>query len=188
MLATNDFKKGLKILLDNEPYTIVDFQHIKPGKGNQFTRTKLKHLVTGQNLERTIKSGEKFGVPDVAYVDMAFLYKDDNGFNFMNNENYEQLCLSDEVVGDNYKYMIENMEVKVCLLDDRAVGIELPITVQLKVAQTDPGFKGNTVSNTTKPATLETGYVVQVPLHTNEGDTLKIDTRSGEYMERISLK
>ena len=188
MVATSDFKKGLKIVVDNEPYIIVDFQHIKPGKGNQFTRTKLKHLVTGQNLERTIKSGEKFDTPDVAYVDMAFLYKDDNGYNFMNNENYEQLCLSDEVVGDGHKYMTENMEVKVCLLDDRAVGIELPITVQLKVTQTDPGFKGNTVSNTTKPATLETGHVVQVPLHTNEGDVLKIDTRSGEYMERVSLK
>ena len=106
MHSTSDFKKGLKILIDADPYVIVDFQHIKPGKGNQFTRTKLRHLVTGQNLERTIKSGEKFGVPDVEYVDMNFLYKDDTGYNFMNNDNYEQLCLNEEVVGDAKKLSI----------------------------------------------------------------------------------
>ena len=186
MYSVSDFKKGLKVLLDNEPYSITDFQHVKPGKGNAFTRTKLKHLITGQNLEKTFKSGEKFGVPDVEYKDMAFLYEDESGFNFMNQTNYEQLSLSHELIGDDKNYLIENMEAKICFLDGRAVGIELPNTVVLKVAQTDPGFKGNTVSNTFKPATMETGLVVQVPLHINEGDHLKISTVTGEYSERVN--
>ncbi len=188
MHATSDFKKGLKLLIDGEPYTIVDFQHVKPGKGNQFTRTKLKNLITGSNLERTFKSGEKFGVPDVVYKDMGFLYKDDNGFNFMDQTSFEQLSLSEELLGEDANFLVENMEVKVCLFNDRAVGIELPKSVVLKVAQTDPGFKGNTVSNTFKPATMETGYVVQVPLHINEGDLLKINTTDGTYVERVSQK
>ena len=187
MYATSDFKKGLKILVDGEPYNIVDFQHIKPGKGNAFTRTKMKNLVTGNNLERTFKSGDKFQIPDVIYADMDFLYTDDSGYHFMNQENYEQLQLNEEVVGEGKNYLIEGQKVNVCLFNDRAVGIELPNSVNLKVANTDPGLKGNTVTNTYKPATLETGYVVQVPLHTNEGDVLKIDTRTGDYMERVSI-
>lgn len=186
MYSTSDFKKGLKVLLDNEPYSITDFQHVKPGKGNQFTRTKLKHLVTGQNLEKTFKSGEKFGVPDVEYKDMSFLYEDDNGFNFMDQSSYEQLCLSHDLIADDKNYLIENMEIKICLFNGRAVGIELPNSVVLAVKQTDPGFKGNTVSNTFKPATMETGLVVQVPLHINEGDKLKINTVTGEYSERVN--
>lgn len=187
MYSTSDFKKGLKILIENEPYAVVDFQHVKPGKGNQFSRTKLKHLINGSNLERTFKSGEKFGVPDVSYRDMNFLYKDDNGFNFMDQANYEQLSLNPDLVGDMANYLIENLEVKVCFFNDRAVGIEVPKSVSLKVTQTDPGFKGNTVTNTYKPATLETGYVVQVPLHINEGDVLKINTTEGVYVERVSI-
>lgn len=187
MYDTSDFKKGLKVLIESEPYTIVDFQHVKPGKGNQFTRTKLKNLITGTNLERTFKSGEKFGVPDVMYRDMSFLYKDDHGFNFMDKSNYEQLTLSTELVSDSANYLVENLEVKICFFNDRAVGIEVPKSVNLKVTQTDPGFKGNTVTNTTKPATLETGYVVQVPLHINIGDTLKINTIDGIYVERAAI-
>lgn len=188
MISTSDFKKGLKLLLDGEPYSIVDFQHVKPGKGNQFTRTKLKHLISGSNLEKTIKSGEKFEVADVSYKDMTYLYKDENGFNFMDQTNYEQLTLDPDLVGDSANYMIDNMEVKICFFNDRAVGIELAKSVNLTVAQTDPGFKGNTVTNTYKPATLETGYVVQVPLHINEGDLLKINTVDGTYVERVNLK
>ncbi|MCB0412598.1 MAG: elongation factor P [Bdellovibrionales bacterium] len=188
MHSTSDFKKGLKLLIDGEPYTIVDFQHVKPGKGNQFTRTKLKNLLTGSNLERTFKSGEKFEVPDVVYREMSFLYKDESGFNFMDQSNYEQLALNDDIVGDGVNYLTENLEVKVCLFNDRAVGIELPKTVNLKVTDTDPGFKGNTVSGGSKPATLETGFVVQVPLHIAEGDLLKISTTDGTYSERVSQK
>ncbi len=186
MHNTSDFKKGLKLLIDNEPYTIVDFQLVKPGKGNQFVRTKLRNLVTGSNLDRTFKSGEKFGVPDVEYSDMSFLYKDDSGFNFMNQTNYEQICINDDIIGQQVNYLTENMTVKICLFNERAVSIELPNSVELKVTQTDPGFKGNTVSNTFKPATLETGAVVQVPLHIKEGDLLKINTDSCEYIERIN--
>lgn len=186
MYSTSDFKKGLKILIENEPYSVTDFQHVKPGKGNQFTRTKLKHLVTGSNLEKTFKSGEKFGVADVEYKDMSFLYVDDNGFNFMDQASFEQLCLSHELVNNDKFYLIENMPIKICLFNGRAVGIELPSSVVLKVAQTDPGFKGNTVSNTFKPATMETGLVVQVPLHIAEGDRLKISTSTGEYSERVN--
>lgn len=187
MHSTSDFKKGLKILIDNDPYTIVDFQHVKPGKGNQFTRTKLKNLLNGSNLERTFKSGEKFGVPDVMYRDMGYLYRDDNGFNFMDKTSYDQLTLSPEVIGDAANYLIENLEVKICFFNERAVGVEVPKSVNLKVTQTDPGFKGNTVTGTTKPATLETGHVVHVPLHIKEGDILKVNTVDGTYVERASI-
>jgi elongation factor P len=188
MYDLSDFKKGLKILIENEPYSVVDFQHVKPGKGNQFTRTKLKHLINGSNLERTFKSGEKFGVPDVAFKDMDYLYKDENGFNFMDQSSYEQIALDADFLGDAANYLTENLQVKVVFFNERAVGVELPKSVVLRVAQTDPGFKGNTVVNTYKPATLETGYVVQVPLHIAEGDTLKINTTDGTYVERVNLK
>lgn len=188
MYETSDFRKGLHVLIDGQPFTITDFQHVKPGKGNQFTRTKLRNLLTGQNLERTIKSGEKFGVPDVIFKDMDFLYKDDSGYVFMDQVDYNQVSLSPDVMSENKNYMIDNMKVKVCFFNDRAVGVELPVSVNLKVTATDPGFKGNTVTGTFKPATLETGLIVQVPLHTNVGDVLKIDTRTGEYKERVSYK
>jgi len=186
MHSTSDFRKGLKILLDGEPYSIVDFQHHKPGKGNAVTRTKMKHLISGQNLEKSFKSGEKFPIPDVEYNEMKFLYSDESGFHFMNQENYEQLDMDPSLVGDAKFFIKEDLEVKVCFFNERAVGLEVPKTVSLKVAQTDPGLKGNTVSNTTKPATLETGLIVQVPLHINEGDLLKINTEESCYIERIN--
>jgi elongation factor P len=188
MHETSDFRKGLHILIDGFPYVIVDFQHVKPGKGNQFTRTKLRNLVTGQNLERTIKSGEKFPSADVEFKDMTYLYKDDSGFVFMDPVNYEQVALNDEVVAEGVNYLLENTQVKVCFFNDRAVGLEFPSSVNLKVVKTEPGFKGNTVTGTYKAATLETGLVVQVPLHTNEGDLLKVDTRTGEYKERVNIR
>jgi elongation factor P len=184
----SDFKKGLKILIDGQPYSVVDFQHVKPGKGNQFTRTKLKNLLNGSNLERTFKSGEKFEIPDVAFKDMDFLYKDEAGFNFMDQSSYEQVSLDPGLVGESANYLTENLPVKVVFFNDRAVGIEVPKSVTLKVTKTDPGFKGNTVTNTYKPATLETGYVVQVPLHIGEGDFLKINTTDGNYVERVNQK
>jgi len=188
MYDLSEFKKGLKILIDGQPYSVIDFQHVKPGKGNQFTRTKLKHLITGSNLERTFKSGEKFAIPDVAFKDMAFLYKDDNGFAFMDQSSYEQVSLNSDLVGDGANYLTENLEVKVVFFNDRAVQVELPNSVVLKVTQTDPGFKGNTVNNTYKAATMETGYVAQVPLHIAEGDMLKINTEDGAYVERVNQK
>ncbi len=185
MYSTSDFKKNLKVLIDGDPYAIVDFQHVKPGKGNQFTRTKLKNILTGSNLERTFKSGEKFEVPDIEFRDVTYIYADDN-YNFMDQKNFEQFQLSAEVLGDTKLYLKENMEVNMILFNGRAISIELPNHVVLKIQQTDPGLKGNTVSNTTKPATLESGAVVQVPLHINEGDLIKVDTTEGSYIERVS--
>lgn len=188
MIDLSDFKKGLKILIDGEPWSVVDFQHVKPGKGNQFTRTKLKHLINGANLERTFKSGEKFPEPDVAFKDMDYLYKDESGYAFMDQTSYEQITLDADFLGDAANYLTENLKVKVVFFNDRAVGIEVPKSVNLRVAKTDPGHKGNTVTNTYKPATLETGFIVQVPLHINEGDLLKINTTDGAYVERVNLK
>lgn len=186
MVSTSDFKKGLKILVDDEPYSIIDFQHYKPGKGNQITRTKLRHLITGGNLERTIKSGEKFKVPDVQYGEMDYLYADDTGFHFMDPDSYEQIALSEDVLGDQSLYLTEGMKIKICFYNERAVAIELPQSVVLAVEHTEPGFKGNTVTGGTKPATMQTGLKVNVPLHINIGDTLKINTTTGDYLERVS--
>ncbi len=186
MYETSDFKKGLKILIEDQPYVVVDFQHVKPGKGNQFTRTKLKNIITGTNLERTFKSGEKFGVPDVMAKKVSFLYRDESGCHFMDRSNFEQIDLNDEDVGDKIHYLVEELDVDLVLFNDRAIGIEIPNTVILKVKETGPAFKGNTVTGATKPAIMDSGLTVQVPLHINEGDLLKIDTRTGEYLERAN--
>ncbi len=188
MYELSDFKKGLKILMEGQPFTVVDFQHVKPGKGNQFTRTKLKNLLTGQNREMTFKQGEKFEVPNVETKDMTFLYKDDNGFNFMDQTTYEQVLMTTGDVGEQSNFLTENLKVTLLFFNDRPVGIDFPKTVNLKVAQTDPGIKGDRVTGATKPATMESGLVVQVPLHINEGDLLKIDTETGEYSERVTQK
>jgi len=188
MYETADFRKNLKIMVEGQPYVIVDFQHVKPGKGNQFSRTKLRNLLTGQNLERTFKSGEKFEVPNVENIEMTYLYKDDNGFNFMNQSNYEQMSMMEHEIGDAKDFLTENLAVFITLYNDKAVNVEVPKAVNLKVAFTEPGIKGDRVSGATKPATLETGFVVNVPLHINEGDLLRIDTTSGEYVERVNQK
>ena len=185
MVSTNNFKKGLKILVKGEPYNIIDFQHVKPGKGNQFTRTKLKHLVTGSYIDLTIRSGEKFQVPDVLYQDMSFLYKDNNYFYFMDSSSYEQVTISEKFIGELVNFLTENILIKVCLFNGQAVGIELPKTVQLKITDTDPGLKGNTATSATKPATLETGLMVQVPLHLNKNDIIKVNTNDSSYIERV---
>ena len=186
MHSTSDFKKGLKVMLDGVPFSIVDFQHVKPGKGNQFTRTKLKNMITGSNLEKTFKSGEKFEVPDMMTRDCTFLYKEDSGYVFMDKENYEQHIVSQAGVGDSSNYLTENLEVTVLFFNSRVIGVDVPNSVYLKVTQTDPGVKGDRVTGATKPATLETGHTVNVPLHITEGDTLKIDSRTGEYIERYN--
>ena len=175
-------------MVEEQPYSIVDFQHVKPGKGNQFTRTKLRNLLTGSNLERTFKSGEKFDVPDINTQDMTFLYKDESGYNFMNQTNYEQICINEDDVGDAKNYLTENLQCVVMNYNGKPIGIDCPNSVALKVVRTDPNFKGNTVSGATKPAVLETGFSVNVPMHISEGDMLKIDTRTGEYVERVNTK
>lgn len=186
MYENADFKKGLKIMVDGAPYVIVDFQHVKPGKGNQFTRTKMRNLLTGQNLERTFKSGEKFEVPNVQNVEMNYLYKDDNGYNFMNQENYEQICMTDQDIGEAKLYLTENLKVTILLYNERPVLVEVPKAVHLKVAKTEPGVKGDRVTGAVKPATMESGLVVNVPLHINEGELLRIDTAEGAYVGRVN--
>lgn len=188
MYETADFKKGLKIMVEGKPYVIVDFQHVKPGKGNQFTRTKLRNMLTAQNLEVTFKSGEKFEVPNVENKEMTFLYKDDTGYSFMDQESYEQITMTEDDLGDTKYYLTENLKVVILLYNEKAVAVDVPKAVNLKVAKSDPGIKGDRVSGATKPATMETGLVVQVPLHINEGDTLRIDTDGGNYVERVNLK
>jgi elongation factor P len=182
----SDFRKGLKVEIDGVPWVITDFQHVKPGKGNAFTRTKLKNLMTGVNLEKTFKSGEKFNVPDVMQKEMQFLYKDENGFNFMDTSNYEQIQLSPENVGDASNYLIENLTINILFFNGKAIGLDLPNSVVLKIVETDPGVRGNTVSGGSKPAKLETGATVQIPLHLKEGDTIKIDTRTHAYIEKMN--
>lgn len=186
MYETADFRKGLRMMVEGNPYVIVDFQHVKPGKGNQFSRTKLRNLLTGQNLERTFKSGEKFEVPNIEIVEMAYLYKDDNGFNFMNQTNYEQIMMMPDIVGEAANYLTENLMVQILIYNDRPVSVEVPKAVHLKVAKSDPGIKGDRVTGATKPATMETGLVINVPLHINEGEVLRVDTTTGDYVGRVN--
>jgi elongation factor P len=188
MYETSDFKKGLKIMVEGKPYVIVDFQHVKPGKGNQFTRTKMRNLLTSQNLESTFKSGEKFEIPNVETKEMSFLYKDDSGYNFMSQETFEQIAMSEEDLGESKYYLTENLKVVILFYNEKAVACDVPKAVNLKVAQTDPGIKGDRVTGATKPAVMETGLSVNVPLHINEGDVLRIDSTEGVYVERVSQK
>ena len=175
-------------MVDGSPYVVVDFQHVKPGKGNQFSRTKLRNILTGQNLERTFKSGEKFDIPNVENMEMTFLYKDENGFNFMNQTNFEQISMMEHEVGDSKNYLTENLVVVITIYNDKPVIVDVPNAVNMKVAQTDPGVKGDRVTGATKPAIMETGLKVNVPLHISEGDLLRIDTESGNYVERVNQK
>jgi elongation factor P len=185
---TSDFRKGLKILLDGDPYVIVDFQHVKPGKGNAFTRTRVKHMITGAVLDKTWKSGEKFEGADVEDCAMQYLYKDGDSYVFMDNSTYEQVHLPVESVEDVKDFMPENLTVQIMFFKERAVGVTLPNFVELQITKCDPGARGDTATNVTKPATLSTGGVVQVPLFVNEGDVIRIDTRTGSYMERVASR
>ena len=184
MYSTPDFRKGLRIELNNEPYIIVDFQHFKPGKGGAFVRTKLKNLLNGRVIDKTFRSGEKVGKPDIEEKEMQFLYKDDE-YHFMDNANYEQIALSDELIGDSKNFLQENTNVSILFYQNRPINLELPIFVELEVVEAEPGVKGDTASGASKPVTVETGAKIQVPLFIEEGDRLKIDTRTGEYIERV---
>jgi len=175
----------MKIELDGVPYTIVDFQHVKPGKGGAFVRTKLKSLLTGRVLDQTFRSGEKVKRPDLMERDMQYLYREDNSFCMMDNETYEQIMLTEDQVGEVRLYLTENLNVKILFFNQQPVAVEVPLFVELEVAQTEPGMKGDTAAGGTKPATLESGVTIQVPLFLNEGDRVKVDTRTGSYIERV---
>ncbi|MDR1395062.1 MAG: elongation factor P [Deltaproteobacteria bacterium] len=186
MLSTSDFRRGLRLTFKDEPYTIVDFLHVKPGKGGAFVRTKIKNLLNGRVLDETFRSGEKFPEPDLEEKNVEYLYFDPkDGFVFMDKSSYEQIHLSEDQVGDSRFYLTENMELYLNFFRGQPIGLDFPTTVSLQVTQSDPGVKGDTATGATKPATLSTGLVVQVPLFINEGDFLKIDTRTGAYLERI---
>ncbi len=184
-VSTAEFRKGLRIVFDGEPYTIVDFQHVKPGKGGAFVRTKLKHMRQGRVIDNTFRSGEKVELVDFEDKHMQFLYKDDR-FHFMDMETYDQVSLSEDEIGDAALYLKDNTEVEVLYIDGSPVSLELPNFIELAVARTDPGVRGDTAQGGTKPATLETGAVVQVPLFLNEGDIVKVDTRTGEFLGRVA--
>jgi len=186
MYGTNQFRNGLKIELDKEPFVIVEFQHVKPGKGGAFVRTKLKSLLTGNVLDKTFRSGEKVGKPQLEEKEMQYLYSSDNQHHFMDTETYEQLFLTEEQLGTSKNYLQENVVVKILFYNGQSIGVEVPIFVNLRITETDPGVRGDTATGGTKPAVLETGSSVQVPLFLNVGDTIKVDTRTGEYIERVS--
>ncbi|HME91364.1 MAG TPA: elongation factor P [Myxococcaceae bacterium] len=186
VIDTSEFRKGLKIEIDGEPFEIIEFQHVKPGKGSAFVRTSIRSLLSGRVLQPTFKSGDKVGRPDIEEKEMQFLYKQGEDYYFMDNRTYEQTFLTEKILGDQRYFLKENVNASILFYNGKAIGVSLPNSVDLKVAKCDPGVRGDTVSGAMKPAVLETGYQVQVPLFINEGDVLKIDTRDGKYLTRVA--
>ena len=185
MYFTADFRKGLKIEIDGEPYVIVDFQHVKPGKGGAFVRTRLKSLLSGNVVEQTFRSGDKVDKPDLEEREMQFLYETGGEYHFMDTKTFEQLFLTAEQMGESKDFLKENLVIKALFHNKRPIGVEVPMFVELKVVKSDPGMRGDTATGATKPATLESGAVIQVPLFVEEGDTLRVDTRTREYITRV---
>ncbi len=185
MYDTSEFRKGLFIQIDGVPYQIVEFQHVKPGKGNAFVRTRIRNLFNSNVIDRTLKSGEKVDEPAIENRRMQFLYRDSAGFQFMDLDSYEQMVLEETTVGDKRVYLIENLEIEVLYFQGRPITIELPNFIECRVKETEPGTKGDTASGGGKPATMTTGLVVSVPFHIKQNDLLKIDTRSAEYVEKL---
>ena len=184
-VSTTEFRNGLKIEIDGEPFVIVEFQHVKPGKGGAFVRTKFKSLKSGNVTDKTFRAGEKVDVPELEEKTMQYLYAADKDRIFMDTASYEQVSMSEKQLGESINYLKENMEIKVLYHKGAPINIEVPMFVELEIAQTDPGVKGDTASGGSKPATLETGAVVKVPLYMNEGDVIKVDTRTGTFIERV---
>ena len=184
MISAGDFRNGVTLEIEGNVYQIVEFQHVKPGKGAAFVRTKLKNIINGGVVEKTFRPTEKFPQARIERVDMQYLYSDGDLFHFMNVETYDQIALSQEDIGDALKFVKENEMVKVCSYNGNVFAVEPPLFVELEITDTEPGFKGDTAQGATKPAVVETGATVYVPLFVNQGDKIKIDTRSGEYLER----
>jgi elongation factor P len=184
LIDTSDFRNGLSIIQDNEIYTIVEFQHVKPGKGGAFVRTKLKNARTGAVIDRTFRAGEKMEQARLERRPMQYLYNQDDEYYLMDNNTFEQISVPKAAIGDPVKYLKDGMEVMVVDHDGTIIGVEVPFFVELEVAETDPGVRGDTASGGSKPATLETGAVIQVPFFVNVGDRVKVDTRTDTYLER----
>ncbi len=185
MISTNDFRRGTKIEYKGEPYIVLDFQHVKIGRGGAFVRAKLKGLKSGKIIEETFNAGDKVPKADLEEKEMQYLYSQDNLYYFMDNETYEQVPLTEEQLGEAKLYLKENMNVYILYYKQEPIALELPNFVELKVTETEPGVRGDTASGGSKPAKLETGATVKVPFHINEGDIIKVDTRTGEYIERV---
>ena len=185
MISAGDFRNGVTIEIEGSVFQIVEFQHVKPGKGAAFVRTKLKNIINGGVVEKTFRPTEKFPQARIDRKEMQYLYADGDMFNFMDTENYEQTALNSDEVGDALKFVKENEMVKVCSFNGKVFAVEPPLFVELEITDTEPGFKGDTATGATKPATVETGAVVAVPLFVNQGEKIKIDTRTGEYLSRV---
>ncbi len=185
MVSAGDFRNGLTIEFDGNIYQILEFQHVKPGKGAAFVRTKLKNIISGGIVERTFRPSEKCEQAHIERKDMQYLYSDGELYHFMDVENYEQIALNEGAIGDALKFVKENEMVKICSHKGSVFAIEPPLFVELEITETEPGVKGDTATGATKPSVVETGATVYVPLFVNEGDKIKIDTRSGEYLSRV---
>lgn len=186
MISSNDARPGVALNLPEGLFTVVESQHVKPGKGKAFVRMKLKNVRTGAVIDRTFRGGENLKKATIDRRDFTFLYKDDLGFNFMDGESFEQISVSDELVGDRAEFMPDGMVIRLAMFEDIPVDLDLPASVELEVTFAEPGVKGDRVSGATKPVTLSTGKVVNVPLFVEEGDILKVDTRTGDYITRVS--
>ncbi len=186
MISTSDFRRGAKIEYKGAPHEIIDFQHVKMGRGGAIVRTKLRNLKTGSIFDDSFKGGEKFDTPNLEERSMQYLYKDGDAYYFMDTENYEQTPLNENQLGDAKKFLKENMTVRILFYSGEPLSVELPTFVELAIVKTDPGVKGDTASGGSKPAVLESGVTVKVPFHLNEGDVIKVDTRTAEYIERVS--
>jgi len=185
MFSASDLRKGLKVQIDGNPYVVIDFQFSKPGKGQALYRCKMRNMISGNQLVQTYRSNDKFEKPELEEKNMQFLYSQGDEYHFMDNENYEQLFVTKEQLGDNISFLVDNMNVDVLFFDNRPIDVSLPIFVNLEVTQADPWAKGDTSGNDTKPVTVETGYELQVPPFVEEGDKIQIDTRTGEYVTRV---
>jgi elongation factor P len=185
MYDTSDIRKGLKIVHNEDPYIVVDFQFVKPGKGTAFTKTKIKNMITGAVLDMTYRSGEKLEPADCEERSMQYLYKEGDKYWFMDQKTYEQIFLTQELLDEATNYLVDNLEVQVLLFNEKPIGVEVPMFVEMEIVECEPGVKGDTATGATKPATVSTGYIINVPLFINEGEWIKVDTRSGEYVERV---
>ena len=185
MISAGDFRHGVTLEIDNNIVQIIEFQHVKPGKGAAFVRTKLRDIINGGVVEKTFRPTEKFPQARIDRVDMQYLYSDGDLFHFMNVENYEQIALAQEDIGDSLKFVKENEMVKICSVNGKVFAVEPPLFVELEITDTEPGFKGDTAQGATKPATVETGAIVYVPLFVEQGNKIKIDTRTGDYLSRV---
>lgn len=184
MISTNDLRTGLTIEVDGDVYSVVDFQHVKPGKGAAFVRTKLKNMRTGGVVEHTFRSAEKVNRAHIERKEMQYLYREGDSFVFMDNETYDQVSITEDQLGDNTHFLKENMNIFILTYNAELMGVDLPHSVELEVTSTEPGVRGDTATGATKAATLETGLVIQVPLFVEEGQVIKVDTRTGDYLER----